>query len=85
MAIDLMSMGASFASGLGQSLGGGGGPSSAAQRSEAAFDSSGWNVSLGGGSIDSARSQSGEMSQYLPYVLVAVAGVVLWRMTRRKR
>lgn len=83
-----------FAGGLGQSMGTApAGPSSAAGRSEAVFDNSGWNVSFGAGNIDSTSEKStstgagslgGQMTDYLPYFVAAVGAIILWRMSRKK-
>lgn len=58
--------------------GGAAGPSNA-QGGERVFDSSGWNVVFGSGTVESARTDAGS---YVPYVIMAVAGVVgliVWR------
>ncbi len=52
------------------------------------FDSSGWNVNFGSGSIESSAKKSdasalGDLSQYLPYVLIFVGGLVAWRMMKK--
>jgi hypothetical protein len=69
-----------FANGL---AGGSAGPSTATLRGEAAFDSSGWNVNFGTGSIESSRAQAGELSSYMPYILVGAGLLIVWRMTRK--
>lgn len=83
----------SFAGGLGKGLGTPAAPSSAAGRSEAVFDNSGWNVTFGTGNIDSTSEKStstgagslgGTMTDYLPYFAVAVGAVILWRMTKKR-
>lgn len=63
-----------------------GGPSSATQRGDFAFDSSGWNVNFGSGAIEATRSQNdaGGVGQYLPFVLAGVGLLIVWRMTRKK-
>lgn len=59
------------------------GPSSATAFTRSAFDASGWNVSTGGGGkIDSNRS---EANQVMQYAVLAVAGILLWRMTRKPK
>ena len=63
---------------------GGGGPSTATGWNSGALDSSGWNVNFGGGSIDSARSDAGDMGQYLPYALAFMGVLVVWRLTRKR-
>lgn len=50
---------------------------------EGMFDSSGWNVNFGAGTIESSRAQSAPMSEYMPYLLIGGALLVVWRMTRR--
>lgn len=63
---------------------GGGGPSGVgAGMFEGMFDSSGWNVNFGAGTIESSRAQAGPMPEYLPYLLIGGALLVVWRMTRR--
>lgn len=70
--------------GLGQAVGGAAGPSSAALRGESAFDGSGWNINFGSGSIESSRSQAGELTDYMPYVIVGAAVLIVWRLTRKR-
>lgn len=49
-----------------------------------AFDNSGFNVTFGNDSgITTQRSQDNPMGKYLPYVLIAVAGLVAWRLAKR--
>jgi hypothetical protein len=79
-----LGIGSSFAQGLGSSLGNPGGPSNAALRGDSAFDSSGWNVNFGAGGIESDRSQTQPLSEYMPYILVAAGLLVVWRMTRKR-
>lgn len=65
---------------------GGGGPSgSGAGMFEGMFDSSGWNVNFGAGNIESSRAQSQTkpMDEYMPYLILGAALLVVWRMTRR--
>lgn len=72
---------------------GGGGPSGVSSTSDQWFDSSGWNVNFGGGSIESARAQTpiplgastAGVNAYVPYILIGLAALVVWKMTRRKR
>lgn len=70
--------------GLGSAIGGAGGPSSAALRGESAFDGSGWNINFGSGSIESSRAQAGQLSEYMPYILVGAGLLIVWRMTRKR-
>jgi hypothetical protein len=79
-----LGIGSSFAQGLGTSLGNPGGPSQAALRGEVGFDSSGWNVNFGSGAIEATRSQAGELSEYMPYLLLGAGLLVVWRMTRKR-
>ncbi len=79
------------AQGLGQALGGGGGPSSAVSRAEAVFDNSGWNLNFGNGDIKSTSDKTAStgaagldsISGYVPYIALIVAGVVLWRAMKK--
>jgi len=71
----------SFASGLASGLTGG--SSSAGQRSDVPFDSSGWIVNFGNGDISTQRSQAGELSQYMPYLVLASGLLIVWRLTRK--
>lgn len=56
------------------------------------FDNSGWNVNFGAGSIESARAQTplptgastNNINAYLPYVLLGLGALVVWRMVKRK-
>lgn len=50
------------------------------------FDASGWNVNFGAGSIAATRSQTpaGDMGQYLPWVVVGVGALLIWRMSRKR-
>lgn len=62
------------------------GPSSAAASNQAqlGFDSSGWNISFGEGSASSSKADAGSASaSWLPWVILGVGGVLLWRMTRK--
>lgn len=61
-----------------------GGSATADQKSQTGFDNSGWNINFGSGSIDAQRSQSGTLSEYLPYMMVGAALLVVWRFTRKK-
>ena len=47
------------------------------------FDGSGWNVNFGAGGIESSASKAGELSQYMPYIVVAVVGLLAWRALKR--
>lgn len=58
--------------------GGSAGPSNAGSNS--GFDNSGWNVNFGSGKIN----DGGDMGQYLPYVAIAAALLIAFRMTRKK-
>lgn len=70
--------------------GGAAGPSNAISPftgGQGMFDSSGWNVNFGGGSIESNASKASNpmgLSKYLPYALIFVGGLVVWRMTRKR-
>jgi hypothetical protein len=77
-------LGKGLGQGIGSAVGGAGGPSTSTLRGEAAFDSSGWNVNFGSGTIESSRAQAGEMSEYMPYILVGAALLIVWRMTRKR-
>lgn len=79
-----MALASPLLSGLGQGLGGSAGPSNAALRGESVFDSSGWNVNFGGGTIESSRAQAGQLSEYMPYILVGAGLLIVWRMTRKR-
>lgn len=73
---------------LKNAAGGAAAPSAANQSTQAAFDSSGWNVSFGSGDIaattDKASSLGGgSMGNYAPYVMFLVGAVVLWKMTKK--
>ena len=50
------------------------------------FDTSGWNVNFGNGNIDSARSESqaGSLDAYMPYAVLFVGVMLVWRLTRKK-
>jgi hypothetical protein len=82
--MDPLTLGASFASGLGGSMGKSAGPSDAILKGENNFDSSGWNVNFGTGGIESSRAQAGTMAEYLPYVVIAGVVLIAWRFTRKK-
>lgn len=62
-----------------------GGPSTADQKGDFAFDSSGWNVNFGGGSIESSRAQDTGANDYVKYVVVGAVVLIVWRLTRRKK
>lgn len=79
-----------WASVVGSALSGmlGGGPAGPSMAyggsSGGMFDSSGWNVSFGDNSpVTSDRTQQGELSQYLPYVIVAGVFLVAWRAFKK--
>jgi opacity protein-like surface antigen len=80
-------VGGMFAMGLGSSIGGGQ-PGIASGHQDSRFDASGWNVNFGAGRIDSdmTKRESGPMGQldgYLPYALMFVGVMIVWRMTRK--
>lgn len=58
------------------------GPSSASAVVRNIFDNSGWNVTTGAGNVESSRA---EADQALQWGVLVVAGVLLWRMTRKKK
>lgn len=58
---------------------GGGGPSSAGTSA----DSSGWVVNFGSGGVNAGPSS--QLSQYLPFVLIAAAVLVAVRLTKRRK
>lgn len=62
-----------------------GGPSTADQKGDFAFDSSGWNINFGGGSIESKRAQDTGANNYVQYLIVGAVVLIVWRMTRRKK
>lgn len=63
---------------------GGGGPSGVGPgQFDGMFDASGWVVNFGAGNVESSRAQAGPTSEYLPYLLIGGALLVVWRMTRR--
>lgn len=51
------------------------------------FDASGWNVNFGSGTITSDRKQTeaGELSPYLPYVVVGVVALLGLRYLKSKK
>lgn len=59
--------------------GGSAGPSNAG--SSAGFDSSGWNVNFGSGKI--STTDAGDLGQYLPFIAIAAAVLIAYRMTRK--
>lgn len=69
--------------GAGSASAGPAGPSNAMGGSAGGgmFDGSGWNVNFGAGGIES--SKAGELSQYMPYIIVAVVGLLAWRALKR--
>lgn len=78
-------VGGMFAMGLGNSLGGT--PGIASGHNASPLDSSGWNVNFGAGKIDSkydkTDSQAGQMDAYLPYAVLFVGAMIVWRMTKK--
>lgn len=62
-------------------------PGAAGGALEGMFDSSGWNVNFGAGRIDSKYdkkdSQAAQMDEYLPYAVLFVGAMVVWRMTKK--
>ena len=68
--------------GAGSSLQGGAGGSAgpATGRAESIFDSSGWNVIFGDGNrLESQRAEAGTIGQYVPLLLLALAGIVAFK------
>lgn len=61
--------------------GGAAGPSNAL--TSANFDNSGWNVNFGGGKI--STTDAGDLGQYLPFIAIAAALLIGYRMTRRNK
>lgn len=51
------------------------------------LDGSNWNVNFGNGDIssDAEKNSASGISQYLPWLLVAGAGVLAWRYLKTKR
>jgi hypothetical protein len=80
--VDWTAIASSFAGGLGATPGG---SSSAVNASP--FDAGGWNVNFGSGSIDSMRGTgaAGDLQQWLPFVGIAAALLIGYRLTRRKK
>lgn len=80
-------VGGMFAMGLGQGVFGGGQPGFATGANNSPLDSSGWNVNFGAGKIDSqydkTDSQAGQMDAYLPYAVLFVGAMIVWRMTKK--
>lgn len=74
---------------LGALGGGGGGPSNAEAVSASPFNSSGWSVAFGnaraGAAGDAAGAAAGpdQLGQYLPWVALALAAVVAYRMLKK--
>lgn len=56
-------------------------------------DNSGWMINFGAGTQEAARAQTplptgastGELGPYLPYILLGLGGLVVWRMFKRSR
>lgn len=69
--------------------GGSAGPSYAGGVTGSMFglDGSNWNVSIGGGEItsDAEKNSASGISQYLPWLGLAFAGVLAWRYLKTKR
>lgn len=80
-------IGGMFAMGLGQGVLGGGQPGIATGHNASPLDSSGWNVNFGAGRIDSQYDKkdgsAGQMDQYLPYAVLFVGAMIVWRMTKK--
>lgn len=69
----------------------GGAPGTAAGTSNSAFDSSAWNVNFGSGDIDSQMDKTtsplgglGQLDNYMPYAVLFVGVMVVWRLTRKR-
>lgn len=72
----------------------GGAPGTAMGTSNSGFDSSAWNVNFGAGRIDSqyektqppigAMGSLGGLDEYLPYAVLFVGVMIVWRMTRKR-
>lgn len=62
-------------------------PGAASGGLEGYFDSSGWNVNFGAGRIDSqmekTQSTTGALDAYMPYAVLFVGVMIVWRMTRK--
>lgn len=80
--MDWTAIASSFAQGMGS---GGAAPTSAVSASP--FDASGWAINFGSGSIDTERTAatSNDLGQWLPYVGIAAALLIAYRLTRRNR
>ena len=67
--------------------GGSAGPSAANNKQEAAFDSSGWNVTFGNGDIAATTDKNtggvATMASYAPYIALTVGAIVLWKMFKK--
>ena len=67
--------------------GGSAGPSAANNKQEAAFDSSGWNVTFGNGDIAATTDKNtggvATMASYAPYIAFTVGAIVLWKMFKK--
>ena len=75
-----------FAMGLGGSINGT--PGMATGQQDSMFDSSGWNVNFGSGRIDSEMEKSldkclCQLDAYLPYAVLFVGAMIVWRMTKK--
>lgn len=63
-------------------------PGTAAGTQTGWFDSSNWNVNFGSGRIDSKAEKtqttsSSELDAYLPYAVLFVGVMLVWRMTKK--
>lgn len=48
------------------------------------MDSSGWNVTFGNNSgIEASRQESAAMSNTMTYVLIAVGGLIAWKLVKK--
>ncbi len=64
--------------------GGSAGPSAANNKQEAAFDSSGWNVSFGSGEINATTDKNTSVvASYAPYIALSIGAIVLWKMFKK--
>lgn len=80
--MDWTAIASSFAGSLGS---GGAAPTSAVSASP--FDASGLSINFGSGSIDTDRTSAttNDLAQWLPYVGIAAALLIAYRLTRRKK
>lgn len=67
--------------------GGSAGPSAANNKQEAAFDSSGWNVTFGNGDIAATTDKNtggvATVASYAPYIALSIGAIVLWKMFKK--